>query len=265
MHTLFTAFAGRMAVILVASFVCALPEILAPIAKQAWRTRLRSLVFWALHIIGSVCVLVPASAVLNRLGLRQLFAFDFSHATESHSIGLVIAGYVLLPLLPVLIFDFFGYWYHRLQHAVPFLWRFHSVHHAIEDLNGTNCYHHPLEELLRFPFVMLPLALLIRLDVPTVAIYTAFFAISDQLIHINADVTLGPFYRVFVSPRFHRIHHSVSPQHRDRNFATRFPIWDVLFGTAYWPKDEKITTGIDDRYATETVREFLLARGKPRA
>jgi sterol desaturase/sphingolipid hydroxylase (fatty acid hydroxylase superfamily) len=33
----------------------------------------------------------------------------------------------------------------------------------------------------------------------------------------------------------HRIHHSREPQHRDRNLAFIFPLWDVLFGTYYHP------------------------------
>ena len=33
-----------------------------------------------------------------------------------------------------------------------------------------------------------------------------------------------------------RIHHSIEPEHRDKNFAVWFPIYDVLFGTAHRPK-----------------------------
>ena len=35
----------------------------------------------------------------------------------------------------VLLSDFFIYWGHRLQHRVPFLWRFHSIHHSAEHLD----------------------------------------------------------------------------------------------------------------------------------
>jgi sterol desaturase/sphingolipid hydroxylase (fatty acid hydroxylase superfamily) len=47
------------------------------------------------------------------------------------------------------------------------------------------------------------------------------------------------------SPQWHRIHHSVHPEHHDKNFAALLPIWDILFGTAWVPKlDEYPATGI---------------------
>jgi sterol desaturase/sphingolipid hydroxylase (fatty acid hydroxylase superfamily) len=43
---------------------------------------------------------------------------------------LVAMGYVALPFLRILIFDFFIYWFRRIQHGVPILWRFYSAHHS---------------------------------------------------------------------------------------------------------------------------------------
>ena len=44
---------------------------------------------------------------------------------------------------------------------------------------------------------------------------------------------------VIVSPRFHRWHHTDEEQARDKNFAGLLPLWDILFGTYYMPKDER--------------------------
>ena len=33
-------------------------------------------------------------------------------------------------LLAILFFDFWMYTWHRINHAIPFLWRFHKVHHS---------------------------------------------------------------------------------------------------------------------------------------
>jgi sterol desaturase/sphingolipid hydroxylase (fatty acid hydroxylase superfamily) len=43
---------------------------------------------------------------------------------------------------------------------------------------------------------------------------------------------------VLVTPQFHRVHHSIEPRHRDRNFGLTFSIWDHLFGTQYRGYDE---------------------------
>jgi sterol desaturase/sphingolipid hydroxylase (fatty acid hydroxylase superfamily) len=50
---------------------------------------------------------------------------------------------------------------------------------------------------------------------------------------------------LWCGPQIHRIHHSVLPQHRDKNYAVWFPLWDVLFGTYYHPaRDEFPPTGV---------------------
>jgi hypothetical protein len=52
---------------------------------------------------------------------------------------------------------------------------------------------------------------------------------------------------LLVSTQTHRIHHSILPQHRDKNFANWFPIWDILFGTYYHPaRDEFPPTGVEE-------------------
>jgi hypothetical protein len=41
---------------------------------------------------------------------------------------------------------------------------------------------------------------------------------------------------VLNSPQYHRVHHSSLAMHYDKNFAALFPIFDVIFGTAYRPQ-----------------------------
>src|ERR1700747_2377235 len=44
-------------------------------------------------------------------------------------------------------FDFFYYWFHRFQHALPVLWCQHKLHHSDLQLNVTTTHrHHWLEE-----------------------------------------------------------------------------------------------------------------------
>ena len=64
----------------------------------------------------------------------------------------------------------------------------------------------------------------------------------ESLAHTNVRLWFGPVLeRVLVSPRFHRLHHSMGLGHesqgrgifgRGHNFAVLFPVWDVLFRTA---------------------------------
>ena len=46
-----------------------------------------------------------------------------------------------------------------------------------------------------------------------------------------------PLRSVIATPVFHRWHHSKDPAAIDKNFAGLLPLWDILFGTYYMPKD----------------------------
>lgn len=48
----------------------------------------------------------------------------------------------------LLISDLLIYWGHRLQHNVPFLWRFHKVHHSSTHLDWLAAHReHPLDSI----------------------------------------------------------------------------------------------------------------------
>jgi sterol desaturase/sphingolipid hydroxylase (fatty acid hydroxylase superfamily) len=56
----------------------------------------------------------------------------------------------------------------------------------------------------------------------------------------------GRLWWLLSSPQYHRIHHSILPEHQNRNFAVWFPVWDILFRTAYAPRPgEYPPTGVD--------------------
>jgi sterol desaturase/sphingolipid hydroxylase (fatty acid hydroxylase superfamily) len=41
---------------------------------------------------------------------------------------------------------------------------------------------------------------------------------------------------VIAGPVFHRWHHATADKDAERNFASTFPVLDVIFGTFYMPK-----------------------------
>jgi sterol desaturase/sphingolipid hydroxylase (fatty acid hydroxylase superfamily) len=63
---------------------------------------------------------------------------------------------------------------------------------------------------------------------------------------MNVRWQMGWASVLWCSPQVHRIHHSLEPQHFDKNFAFVFPLWDVLFGTYCPPKrNEFPATGVE--------------------
>ncbi len=66
---------------------------------------------------------------------------------------------------------------------------------------------------------------------------------------------------MIVGPQWHRLHHSIEPQHADRNFAAFFPIFDIVFGTYSKPQSgEYPATGL---HLGETLNRPLLATLSP--
>ena len=59
--------------------------------------------------------------------------------------------------------------------------------------------------------------------------------------HANLDWDWGPLRSFLVSPRFHRWHHTSEEEARDKNFAGLLPLWDILFGTYYMPRERRPT------------------------
>jgi sterol desaturase/sphingolipid hydroxylase (fatty acid hydroxylase superfamily) len=77
--------------------------------------------------------------------------------------------------------------------------------------------------------------------------------------HANWRLELGRLGYLFISPQVHRIHHSVEQRHINKNFASLFPVIDMIFGTYYHPrKDEWPSTGLIDEDMPTRTKDFLL-------
>jgi sterol desaturase/sphingolipid hydroxylase (fatty acid hydroxylase superfamily) len=121
-------------------------------------------------------------------------------------------------------------------------------------------YHHFTEDMLQYFCVGVPTALLIKVNggaVPWIVLAVA--GTHAYFIHSSMNVNIGPLRYLFGDNHFHRIHYSTEPRHLGRNFGTLTPIWDMLFGTAYFPKKgEWPAVGLADVPEPARVRDYLL-------
>jgi sterol desaturase/sphingolipid hydroxylase (fatty acid hydroxylase superfamily) len=148
-------------------------------------------------------------------------------------------------LIFILVSDLYAYWSHRLSHLVPALWAMHSFHHSAEAMTLiTGARHHWLETLITsacFPLMA------VLFNVPPAIATTALFIgfLPNGCVHLNVRFGLGRYSTWVNSPQWHRIHHSVQPEHMNKNFAAILPLWDLVFGTAWIPgADEFPDTGL---------------------
>jgi sterol desaturase/sphingolipid hydroxylase (fatty acid hydroxylase superfamily) len=162
----------------------------------------------------------------------------------------------------LLVGEFFWYWGHRLQHEVPWMWRFHAAHHAPTKLNALkSSRNHPLDMLFLSVIGYLPLVMLgaKAKDIMWAALIQS---VVNVLSHANVPAWGGIFTWVFSAPDVHRCHHSADEERSKSNYGCRLLVWDRLFGTfRAAPTDEgEIVVGVarDGVVRETTLREELV-------
>ena len=201
--------------------------------------------WWEKHgLVGDLgyWVFVPIFTRYLRIWLTVLLTIWLFHIRDGQEIAdFYQHGHGPISHLPLwaqamfylVVSDFALYWLHRAFHR-GLLWKYHAVHHAAQDLEWTSAARfHPVNLILGAAGV--DIALLLSGVSPDIFVVMGpFNTISSCLVHANLNWTFGPLRYLLVSPVFHRWHHARSV--RDRNFASTFALWDVLFGTAHMPQ-----------------------------
>ena len=164
----------------------------------------------------------------------------------------------------LLVFDFVDYWIHRGQHGLRGWWGLHSLHHSQRQMTmWSDNRNHLLDDLIRDSLIVL-VARFIGIAPGQFVAVIACTQLLESLSHANVRFSFGPVLeRVFVSPRFHRLHHSIGLGHESRgqgtlgghNFAVLFPVWDMLFRTANF-EHRFDPTGIRDQLPGEGARDY---------
>ena len=147
----------------------------------------------------------------------------------------------------VVTHDLYIYWFHRLQHSHPLLWRLHEAHHSNTSIDWlASMRSHSLEILINQTVEYAPIILLGA--APEVAVLKgAISAIWGLWIHANVDVKTGWLQVVINGPEAHRWHHAKDREAYGSNFATKLAFWDRLFGTAFLPRGRRPSGyGLDD-------------------
>ena len=156
---------------------------------------------------------------------------------ETYQLGLLRRlplPYPLRQAAGFLLLDYSLYWWHWLNHRIPFLWRGHLVHHVDVDMDASTG--------LRFHFWELVLTLALRcvqilvlgVDRQVLQIWNRSLLLAVVFQHSNLrlsedlEAILG---KVLVTPEAHALHHSQNQEEGQSNFSSMLIIWDRLHGT----------------------------------
>jgi sterol desaturase/sphingolipid hydroxylase (fatty acid hydroxylase superfamily) len=243
-----------------------LAERLFPAERaQPVRARFLTAEFTFLYfLLTPTVMLLPialAGAIAKATG-GALFNLNLNALATGHETLDWVLRNILFPFVPFIVFDFFYYWHHRLQHTIPAFWEQHKLHHTDEAVYCLSSgRHHWLEEGIRVFTCSIPMAFLLTLGAVQGVAMVIVLAQWAIFIHANVRLPLGPLTPVLTGPQLHRIHHSREPQHANKNFAAFVPLWDIVFGTYYRPQaNEWPSTGLASR---ETVNSLWAAAFMP--
>ncbi|KFC62789.1 putative transmembrane fatty acid synthesis protein [Devosia sp. LC5] len=250
-------YAGR---IFLAASVILIAELILPMSRYSWVSRVRGAVFWMVYIVITATSMTLFYRLWGHLGVTPLFRIDLRFLSEWSGLAILDpVGGVLASLLVLQVSEFFYYWFHRLQHSSRFFWRFHAEHHSLEEMSAFNSNHHFTEEIFRIPFVAIPISLLFSFEQGYVPwLWALLLGWQGIYEHSSTKVHFGFLRYVVPDNRFHRIHHSVEKRHHNKNFGSGSALWDIVFGTIHHPeKDEWPDVGVSYMREPKTLSEFM--------
>ena len=184
-----------------------------------------------------VNAVVAALAIAAALMIVRPVASSLLEAVSQNRWGLTGIVQMPAPLQGVatfLLLDLSFYYWHRANHAWPFLWRFHNVHHVDPDLDiSTSVRFHFLEIAFSAAFRALQVVV-IGGELWMFVVYESAFQLNTLFQHSNIrlPITIERWIvLIFVTPRMHGIHHSKRFHDVNSNWSSVFSWWDRLHGT----------------------------------
>jgi alkylglycerol monooxygenase len=134
-------------------------------------------------------------------------------------------------LIAFMALDFAGYWVHRFNHEINFMWNNHIIHHSSEEFNLACALRQSISTIVRiFAIFLLPAALL---GVPqqVIAIIAPLHLFAQFWYHTQHIGRMGFLEKIIVTPSHHRVHHAINKEYLDKNYGQIFIFWDKWFGT----------------------------------
>lgn len=169
--------------------------------------------------------------------------------------------------------DLTQYWYHRLHHQIPWLWRFHRTHHSAPYMGMSMASRQNAFYTIFFSQIYLTAALVYLGLGPSALLATTLKSLITLLAHSSIPWD-RPLYkyralhpmawileRLISTPATHHAHHAASTDdgigYYKGNFGNMFFLWDVIFGTAHISRQYPNGYGISHYERDPWYAQFL--------
>jgi len=198
-------------------------EYLFPKEKIKLRDKLsrifKNVFFWLVNIGITPIIILPITIYATQFEFHGLFKFEN-----------VIFNF----LFQLIIVDIFLYWWHRLNHQIPFLWRFHHVHHLDETLDISSGVRFHFGEVILSALVRSIIIITFNISLINLLLIEAIILLSSIFHHSNINLPTKlekVLSNLIVTPSIHWVHHHKRQSETDANYSTIFSWWDKIFNS----------------------------------
>ena len=156
-------------------------------------------------------------AAENGIGLLHWLEGSRGLPAWSHAVG------------AVLLLDLWMYLWHRINHSIPFLWRFHRIHHNDPKMDVTTANRFHTGEIVLSSLFRIPVIALLGVHLWELVLYEGLMFAVVQFHHANVGLPerLDRVLRaVVVTPTMHKVHHSRWRPETDSNYSALLSVWD---------------------------------------
>lgn len=199
------------------------------LARAGWTRVLRNAGLFVVNAGLSPLIVVPVSAWASTHGLA-------TYGLATYGLGgrpAWLAGWPGL-LFDLVLLDFWIYWWHRANHAVPLLWRFHVIHHLDRFLDTTSATRFHFGEVLLSAGVRA--VVIVAFDIPLLSVLVFETVVLAAAMFQHSNLRLPPgleraLARAIITPSLHWLHHHAVRRDTDSTYGTFFSFWDRMFGS----------------------------------
>lgn len=164
--------------------------------------------------LGLATTLIAGWTADNKVGLL--------HVTDIGLAGRLVAGFLIL--------DAWAYLWHRVNHAIPFLWRFHRLHHSDHEMDCSTSARFHVGELGIAATTRLPFIIVFGLNPLAIVVHETVLVAVSQFHHSNISLAHRDRWLrwLLVTPAMHHVHHSRRLPETNSNYASVLSIWDRI-------------------------------------
>ncbi len=223
------------------------------------------------QILDLVCFILPRFFIRPLTVYFTLRALPYLFPDSAGIFSWVPFGFAFLII--AVADDLTQYWYHRLHHQIPWLWRFHRTHHSAPYMGMSMARRQNVIYTMFFSQTYLTAALTyFGLGYAAIAV-RGIKSIITTAAHSSIRWD-KPFYdirwlnpvawvmeRLISTPATHHAHHADTTDdgvgYYKGNFGNMFFIWDLIFGTGIITRKYPESYGIKHYKEEEWYAQFL--------